>query len=110
MADNRKALSFLGLARRAGKIASGEFQTEEAVKKGKARLVIVASDASDNTKKKFRNMCTWHHVQMFCFSDRTTLGSCIGCGDRSSIAILDDGFSEAVEKALGQDAGSDRRY
>ena len=57
MADNEKRLlSYLGLAKRAGKVASGEFQTEEAIRKGKAELVLVAGDASDNTKKKFRNM------------------------------------------------------
>ena len=50
---NDKVISLLGLAERAGKIASGEFAAEKAVKTGKARLIIVAEDASDNTKKKF---------------------------------------------------------
>ena len=52
-----KVLSYLGLAARARKIQSGEFSTEKSVKSGRAALVIVASDASDNTKKKFTNMC-----------------------------------------------------
>ena len=46
---NDKVISLLGLAERAGKIASGEFAAEKAVKIGKARLIIVAEDASDNT-------------------------------------------------------------
>ena len=46
-----KTLSMLGLARRAGKVVSGEFSVEKAVKSGKAYLVIVAEDASDNTIK-----------------------------------------------------------
>ena len=50
-------LSLAGLAKKAGKIAAGEFQTENAVKSGKASLVIVSEEASENTKKKFRNMC-----------------------------------------------------
>ena len=44
---NDKVISLLGLAERAGKIASGEFAAEKAVKIGKARLIIVAEDASD---------------------------------------------------------------
>ena len=52
-----KALGMIGLATKAGKIASGEFMTENAVKSGMASLVIVSAEASDNTKKKFRNMC-----------------------------------------------------
>ena len=83
MADNEKRiLAYLGLAKRAGKVASGEFQTEEAIRKGKAELVIVASDASDNTRKKFRNMCDWHHARMVVCSDRAALGLSIGCSDR----------------------------
>ena len=51
-----KILSLVSLATRAGKIVSGEFCTEKEVKSGRAYLVLVADDASDNTKKKFRNM------------------------------------------------------
>ena len=50
-----KVLSMLGLATKAGKISSGEFSTEKEIKTGYAALVIVAEDASDNTKKKFKN-------------------------------------------------------
>ena len=46
-----RVLSLIGLATKAGKCASGEFMTENETKSGKARLVIVAGDASDNTKK-----------------------------------------------------------
>ena len=54
---NDKILSLLGLAAKGRNLVSGEFSTEKAVKEGKAALVIVSSDASDNTKKKFTNMC-----------------------------------------------------
>ena len=53
-----KVLSSLGLATKAGQTQSGEFCTEMAVKKGRAFLVIIAQDASENTKKMFMNMCT----------------------------------------------------
>ena len=61
---NDKVISLLGLAERAGKIASGEFAAEKAVKTGKARLIIVAEDASDNTKKKFSDMCKYYHADL----------------------------------------------
>ena len=54
MKQNR-ILSLVSLATKAGKTVSGEFCTEKEVKSGRAALVIVAGDASDNTKKKFRN-------------------------------------------------------
>ena len=44
MKNNNKVLSLLGLATKAGKIASGEFSTEKSVKSGKGFLVLVAAD------------------------------------------------------------------
>ena len=49
-----KILSLLGLATRSRNVVSGEFMTEKAVKNYSAELVIVAEDASDNTKKSRR--------------------------------------------------------
>jgi len=46
-----KILNFLGLAARAGKVVSGEFSVEKLIKANKAKLVLVALDASDPTKK-----------------------------------------------------------
>ena len=65
-----KILSLLGLATRASAVSSGEFMTEKAVKEGRARLVIVGTDASDNTKKNFLNMCTYYHVPCFFYATR----------------------------------------
>ena len=54
MKNNNKVLSLLGLATKAGKVASGEFSTEKSVKTGKGFLVLVADDASQNTRKSSR--------------------------------------------------------
>ena len=68
-----KALSLIGLATKAGKTVSGEFSTEKEVKSKRAALVIVADDASDNTKKKFKNMCDYYHVPICFYKDKDTL-------------------------------------
>ena len=49
-----KVMSYLGLATRARKVQSGEFSTEKSVKSGRAALVMVAEDASDNTKRSLQ--------------------------------------------------------
>ena len=64
MKNNNKVLSLLGLATKAGKVASGEFSTEKSVKTGKGFLVLVADDASQNTRKKFQNMCDFYEVPL----------------------------------------------
>ena len=43
----------LGLAARGRNVVSGELQTLDAIKDGSAMLVIVAEDASENTRKLF---------------------------------------------------------
>ena len=51
--DERKLYSLLGLAEKSKNLVSGEFMTEKKVKSGKAYLVIVGEDASENTRKMF---------------------------------------------------------
>ena len=99
-ADNKKILSMFGLAARAGKIASGEFQTETAVKSQTAYLVVVAEDASDNTKKLFRDKCSFYKIPIIILGTKEELGHAIGKEFRASLALLDKGFAEAIIKKL----------
>lgn len=100
MAQNNKVSSLLGLATKAGKIASGEFMTEKMVKSGNAYLVMVAEDASQNTKKKFENMCKFYEVPICFFSEKESLGHAMGKELRASLAVLDEGFAKAIKKQL----------
>ncbi|MBQ2800453.1 MAG: ribosomal L7Ae/L30e/S12e/Gadd45 family protein [Lachnospiraceae bacterium] len=102
LAQNNKVTSLLGLATKAGKISSGEFMTEKTVKEGKAYLVMVADDASDNTKKKFKNMCEFYEVPICFFSEKESLGHAMGKELRASLAVVDEGFAKAIKKQLAQ--------
>ena len=90
----------IGMAMKAGKLASGEFATEKAVKTGLAALVIVSEAASENTKKKFRNMCEYYEVPVYFFGSKEELGHAIGKEFRASLAVLDPGLAKAIEKNL----------
>lgn len=96
----KKALSMLGLAKKAGKAVSGEFQTEAAVKGGTARLVIVATDASDNTKKLFKDKAAYRSIPIFLFGTKEELGHALGKEFRASVAVTDRGFAEAIQKKI----------
>ena len=95
-----KALSMISLATKAGKTASGEFATEQSVKSFRAELVIVATDASDNTKKKFQNMCDFYEVPIYFYGDKDTLGHAMGKEFRASLAVNDLGFAKGIMKHL----------
>ena len=104
--NNKKALSLISLATKAGKVVSGEFATEKEVKTGYAELVIVAQDASDNTKKKFQNMCEFYEVPIIFYGDKETLGHTIGKEFRAMLAITDPGFANGVSKHLNAEHNS----
>lgn len=74
MTQNSKVLSMLGLAAKAGKVASGEFSTEKEVKSGNACLEI--------------------------FATKEELGHWIGKAYRASICILDEGFAKSIVKKI----------
>lgn len=91
-------MQMLSLAQRAGKVASGEFMTETSVKEGKSHLVIIAADASENTQKKFRDMCTFYQVPYLVYGDRDSLGHVIGKDFRASVSVNDAGLAEEIRK------------
>lgn len=95
-----KILSLLGLAVRSGNLVSGEFMTEKAVKGRKARLVIVSKEASDNTKKKFSNMCSFYEVPLYFYETMEELGHCIGKTFRASLAVTDEGLAKNIISKL----------
>ncbi len=103
MSQNR-ILSLVGLATKAGKTVSGEFLTEKEIKSGRAALVIVADNASDNTKKKFQNMCSFYKVPIYFYQDKDTLGHAMGKQFRASLAILDEGFAKGIKEYLDKES------
>jgi ribosomal protein L7Ae-like RNA K-turn-binding protein len=97
-----KVKSLLGLANRARKCISGEELVVKEVRRGKAKLVIVSSDASDNTKKKLTDKCNTYSVPLYFVLDRESLGQSIGKAQRVVIAVLDDGFAKKLISLLDE--------
>ena len=98
MADSNKVLSLLGLAKKAGKLSGGELMTEKCVKEGRSQLVIVAEDASNNTKKDFHDMCTFYEVPIIELGSKEELGKWTGTEMRASLSVNDPGFASSIVK------------
>lgn len=98
---NDKFFRMLGLATRMRGVAFGEGAVKDCIKRGEAKLVIVAEDASDNTKKKFRNSCEFYSVKMVEYSDRFTLGNATGRQMAVVIAVTNQGIAEEMQKCIG---------
>lgn len=97
--DN-KIYSFIGLARKANKILSGEETCEKAIRAGKVKLVIAARDSSQNTKKKFENMCQYKNIEIKYFGEKALLGKCLGKEIRSVVAVTDEGFANRLAEMI----------
>ena len=96
--NNDKILSLMGLAKKAGKLKGGEYCVEAELKKGRAKLVVAALDASDNTKKSYSDMCMYRKVPFALYSNKEDLGRSIGSNERAAVVITDEGFALAVMK------------
>ena len=92
----KQILSQLGIAMKAGKLVSGEFQVEKAVKERKAYLVVIAEDASDNTKKHFSDMCQFRDIPIRFIGNKEQIGRTIGKTFRASIAVTEEGFAKSI--------------
>ena len=78
--------AMLGIAMRAGALSLGEGGVSKAISSGAALTVLLDAGASENTKKKFRDSCTFYKVPLYETSpDR--LGQAIGKPGRMSAAI-----------------------
>lgn len=86
----------ISLCYKAGYVKHGEFQVDEAVGRKKAVLLIVANDASNNTKKRIANIAKTANIRSFEFENKETLGKIIGKDERSCLAICNLGFADKI--------------
>lgn len=89
----------LGLARRAGKVLIGETLVR-AIAKNKIHLVLIASDASDNSKKMMINKCKYYKTEYVIILTKEEMSKAISKGIVSSIGINDVNFVKKIKLDL----------
>lgn len=100
--NEKRIYSLLGICKKAGNVAAGEFMTEKSVKTGKSKLVIVASDSSANTKKNFSDMCAFYKVPYKEFGSKDLLGACLGYEYRASLSVSNEGLANKIIELLDE--------
>ncbi|MFD2682790.1 YlxQ family RNA-binding protein [Bacillus seohaeanensis] len=95
-------MSLLGLANRARKVISGEELVIKEVRNGKAKIVILSQDASDNTRKKISDKCRYYKVPLVSVDNRYSLGQAIGKEARVVVALADNGFAKKLSELLDE--------
>ena len=95
-----KVYSYLGLARRAGQIVSGEPAVAGGVKRGQASLVLIARDASSNTNRKFSALAQTHNVSCLVYGEKDLYGQAIGQSPRAVLGVLDRNFASVIRNSI----------
>ena len=101
-----KALNYMSLARRGGRIELGEEPCGAAARAGHAKLIIVASDASPHTWRRAKSYAAGTDQQCLKVPfSKDELGMAIGRTSLAMAAFTDPALALAFVKALdGQDA------
>ena len=107
--QKRKVLGMLGISAKAGKIVCGNDATIEDIEKHRVKLVIVAENASERTKKNIKNICDKSNVPILEFGDIDEISKTIGKSNKAIIGIKSKSLSEEIEKLI-KEIGGDLLY
>lgn len=96
-----KALGLLGLMRRAHAVELGTDSACDAVRDGKAKLLLLSADINDNARRKAENVSNGRRVLVLpVHYTRAELAAAFGLADCSMAAVTDLGFANALAKIL----------
>ncbi len=101
--NQNKLCGMIGLAKRAGALITGAPLVCEAVRgKTPPKIVLLASDAAENSCKRVANCCAYYHVGCVKI-DVTTEALAHAIGKRgfvSAVAIADENFAAAIKELI----------
>ena len=95
---------FLGLVLRAGRLAVGEEPVGTACRTHKARLLLLASDAADNTIRRALQFSQAGTIPCLTLSlNKEALGACLGRASCAMLAVTDAGFAAGLAEKLAKE-------
>ena len=99
-AMEQRIMNLLSMAARARRIPSGAFMAEEALKRKQGQFLLIAEDASEETKTKFTRMAAQMHVPAAELLTMQQLGHCLGKEYRAVAVLIDRGFADRLSAYL----------
>ncbi|ANR69560.1 50S ribosomal protein L7ae [Selenomonas sp. oral taxon 126] len=96
----QRITNLLSMAARARRILSGAFVVEEALKRKQGTYLLLAADASEETKAKFTRMAAQLNVPTAELLIMQQLGHCLGKEYRAVAVLIDRGFADRLSAYL----------
>jgi len=97
-------LDTLGIAYKARLLVYGEALIE-AIRSKKAKIVIIATDASANSQKKIINKCLFYEVDYLIVATKQQLSLKISKANVAAVAILDKNLAKKIILSGGKNNG-----
>lgn len=98
---SEKLLNLLGLMRKAGSLETGETNAGAVCRGGKAKLLLLASDASENARRRAESFVQGRSTVFVTVPfTKDEIASKVGTSVCSMAAITDLGFADAFMKGL----------
>lgn len=89
----------LGLANRARKVIIGTDLTVKGIRQNRVKLVLLAKDASNNTKKLINDKSNYYKVPVIDIYSSEVISKAIGNKNIKVVSINDEGFSKLLLKS-----------
>lgn len=100
MINNQRVLGLLGLCTKAGYICFGTDSCIDLIEKNKIKLIIVADDAADRTKKNFEFLCNKKDIRISIFGNITDISKAIGKTNKAVIGIKNTSLANQIYKII----------
>lgn len=91
-----KFFNFLGLAKRSGNLIEGYSKCDEERNRKNIFLFIISNDASNSTKKKFKNHCLLKNIVFIEDFSKEELGFSIGREEVKILAVTDKNMANKL--------------
>ncbi len=91
-----KLIAILSLARRAGAVELGYDASARACLRGRARLLVLASDLGGTARRRAENLAQECGVERLELGDKETLGKALGYRDIGVVAVCDPHFARGL--------------
>ena len=102
---NRRLYNALGICQKAGGLVLGTSAVEAYILNKRAKLVLLSSDLSERTIKRFKKLCEANNIEMIIIDDCGNLGKSIGRDDVKTMAITDYNFKKKVYQVYNRESG-----
>ena len=100
MVNNQKVLGLIGLCMRAGELTFGTELCIDLIEKHKIKLILVANDAADRTKRNFEYICNKNNTKIVLFGTIDELSKSIGKKNKAVFGIKNENFANQIYQVI----------